>query len=258
MYRAFEFSRFDYPEGSRDKGLKINEANAKKVRDSLGRFVASGEINGSQLRDHWFPEIKANIFISHSHDDEGLALDLAGWLSNSFGLTSFIDSCVWGHADELLRQIDNKLCLNKNEQTYDYEKRNGTTSHVHMMLATALSRMIDSTECVIFVSSPSSVKAEEAISKVYSPWIYYELAMMEVIRKRDPLEHRPIIKEASEGGIRNYSKPIQIFYEADFKSLTSINLDTLKSWLKRWESDKLRRKHPLDSLYAVAPHQQII
>lgn len=43
----------------------------------------------------WFPQIKADVFISHSHSDEKLAIIFAGWLYNAFGLTAFIDSCVW-------------------------------------------------------------------------------------------------------------------------------------------------------------------
>jgi len=31
---------------------------------------------------------------------------LAGWLNSTFGLEVFIDSCVWGSADGLLKKVD--------------------------------------------------------------------------------------------------------------------------------------------------------
>ena len=65
------------------------------------------------MQANWFPQIKADIFISHSHKDEDLALALAGWLKVSFGLTAFIDSCVWGYANDLLKMIDYKYCYQK-------------------------------------------------------------------------------------------------------------------------------------------------
>nr|MBK7064154.1 hypothetical protein [Deltaproteobacteria bacterium] len=68
-------------------------------------------------------------------------------MEKTFGLTAFVDSSVWGDANELLAEIDNRFCWSDDRRTYDYRKRNNSTSHVHMMLATALSVMIDRCEC---------------------------------------------------------------------------------------------------------------
>ena len=68
-------------------------------------------------------------------------------LKDCFGLTAFIDSCIWGHSDKLLKIIDNKYCRNSDD-SYNYTARNFSTSHVHMMLMTALNKMIDKTECL--------------------------------------------------------------------------------------------------------------
>ena len=59
-------------------------------------------LNGNKIQIDWFPQISADIFISHSHDDEDLANAFAGWLYDEFKLTSFIDSNAWGYVDELL------------------------------------------------------------------------------------------------------------------------------------------------------------
>lgn len=55
--------------------------------------------------------------------------------------------------NDLLREIDEKYCRHSNGTSFDYDKRNYSTSHVHMMLSIALSRMIDKCESVFFLNS---------------------------------------------------------------------------------------------------------
>lgn len=107
-----------------------------------------GKIDGSKLIDDWFPRHKSDVFISHSHNDTRTAKRLAVWLNKNFGLTVFIDSIVWGSANELLKGIDNVYSVLERKNgntTYNYDTRNYTTSHVHMMLSTALNDIIDQT-----------------------------------------------------------------------------------------------------------------
>lgn len=117
------------------KGRDIFEATSSKVQKDLKEFILNnGHIGGTALKEHWFPTINADIFLSHSHSDLEKVKGFAGWLFDTFGLTSFIDSCVWGCCDELLQEIDDKYCWQPKNKTYNYKKRNYTTSHVHMML----------------------------------------------------------------------------------------------------------------------------
>jgi hypothetical protein len=151
MYRAYNIEGHPWKEwGMYTYVVSLLEKNGKTIKSTLEGFVTKGVVNGTKLSEHWFPTVKADIFISHSHTDEDEALRCASWLKDTFELDAFIDSSVWGYADDLLKQIDNDYCLNQGGETYSYEKRNGSTSHVHMMLATALSEMIDRTECVFF------------------------------------------------------------------------------------------------------------
>lgn len=63
----------------------------------------------------------------------------------------------------------NKLMMNiakERWKTYDYNLRNYTTSHVHMMLATALTEMIDNTECIMFYNTPNSVLLADDLQKI--------------------------------------------------------------------------------------------
>lgn len=143
------------------KGNEIFEKHEEEVQDCLSRYITEdGIINGSDLKEHWFSISEKDIFISHSHKDINKVKAFAGWIYETFGLEAFIDSCSWGYCDDLLRKIDNRYCYNTKTKTYNYKLRNYTTSHVHMMLSTALTEMMDKTECIIFFNTPNSINME--------------------------------------------------------------------------------------------------
>ncbi|MGL5262686.1 MAG: hypothetical protein ACRC9P_09930, partial [Bacteroides sp.] len=129
-------------------------------------------------------------------------MGLAGWLKNTFGLTVFIDSCVWGHSNDLLKEIDTNYCYQSESKVYNYQKRNYSTSHVHMMLSVALTQMIYNTECLFFLNTPNSITPKSIISQSESPWIYSEIATTRLIKLRKPREHRveSVVGSYSEGG----------------------------------------------------------
>ncbi len=165
MYKGFNLSlNDDLFQDYYKTGEQLNTINESAVKDALDSFLgANGKIDGSKLQEHWFPQIKADVFISHSHKDRDTALGLAGWLSESFGLKPFIDSCVWGYANDLLQEIDNKyslLTVNQSVTTYEYLHCNRTSAHVHMMLATALQMMINNTECLFFLNTPNAINVQ--------------------------------------------------------------------------------------------------
>lgn len=262
MHRAFKLTPTKFPAGSGKKGSELSDSFNNKIQKCFSSFISEGEINGTLLRDHWFPEINADVFISHSHQDEEKAKELSGWLHNSFGISSFIDSDVWGYSDDLLRKFDDIHCWQKESNTYNYRKRNGTTSHVHMMLATALSRMIDSAECVIFVSTPNSVSSSKGLdTQVSSPWIFYELSQMEVIRKR-PIEDYRLVKKSERHDFSQKEsaeeESLKVKYEVDFNSLTTVNPKMLTTWHNLFNSDRNRHTHALDFLYEVAPLKKLV
>ena len=143
MFSKFKYSPSSYYGGQFNlhvqTGRDLFEEDSKKIRKELKDFILdNGNIDGTSLKEHWFPLISADIFLSHSHKDIEKVKGFAGWLYNEFGLRAFIDSSVWGYCDELLLEIDKKYCFQPKRDTYSYEKRNHTTSHVHMMLSSAL------------------------------------------------------------------------------------------------------------------------
>eukprot|EP01029_Cantina_marsupialis_P013240 TRINITY_DN29292_c0_g1_i1.p1 TRINITY_DN29292_c0_g1~~TRINITY_DN29292_c0_g1_i1.p1 ORF type:complete len:233 (-),score=20.57 TRINITY_DN29292_c0_g1_i1:186-809(-) len=198
------------------------------------------------MQENWFPKVNADIFISHSHSDRDTAIILAGILKKAFNIDSFIDSCVWGYSDELLREIDNQYCLQP-DGYYNYQKRNFSTAHIHMMLSTALNMMIDNTECLFFLNTKNSVSTSGIISKTESPWIYSEIATSKVIRRRDPIRfNKRSIGTFAEGG-QIINKGLHIDYTLDLDHLTNIDFNDLMKWMENYKEDQ----HPLDVLYKL-------
>ena len=78
------------------------------------------------------------------------------------------------------------------------------TSHVHMMLDTALTEMIDNTECIMFYNTPNSVLLADDLQKIknekkkvtLSPWIYHELAMTSLVRICKPSRTIQLLENA--------------------------------------------------------------
>lgn len=236
MYRGFNL-RLEQLSVNNEKWEEIknfldNAPVKKDIKEQFEKYLdVTGTLNGTNMQEDWFPTVHAHIFISHSHQDEILAGFLAYRLFKQFGIISFIDSFVWGYADELLKTIDNKYCLNDDKHTYNYQTRNYSTSHVHMMLATALTKMIDKTECIIFLNTPNSVVSDGIVDQTYSPWIYHEIATTKIIRQNTPErigKKRELTKESAEFA----EKSLQIGYEIDLDNLALIDFNILMDWLK--------------------------
>ncbi|MVX37342.1 hypothetical protein GOQ24_16225, partial [Myroides sp. LoEW2-1] len=94
-----------------------------------------------------------------------------------------------------------------------------------MMLNTALMQMIDTCECIIFVNTPNSVKPNEVIAKIVSPWIYSEIGMTKLIRKKSKNEHR--FKKLFEN--KNYSE-LDVTFNLDTDHLIKLSINDLHDW----------------------------
>lgn len=230
-----------------DKGSQILSRNKKIIQDELDKFVLEdGSLDGSKMQETWFPQINADIFLSHSHADEKNAISLAGWIKETFNLDTFIDSCVWGYADELLKKIDKEFCWQPESSTYNYEKRNQSTSHVHMMLSSAISKLMDMTECVFILNTPNAIQSFEVINRTKSPWIYYEIGLTKLLEKKKPFRQPSIIKK----GLFESSYDLSIKYDLDMKHLLELTKYDLENWDKRHLLVN-STQHPMDTLYIL-------
>lgn len=258
MFRAFHVAEdarliISNP-GFHEVGRQLRNDDAAAIKRKLESYLRDdGSLDGTEMQKNWFPSIPADVFLSHSHKDLDLTLALAGWLFKTFGLRPFIDSCVWGNADDLLKQIDDKYCLNPSGGTYSYEKRNGSTSHVHIMLSTALAMMIDNAECAWVLNTTNSITPSDAALRTASPWIFSEIATMQLIRRRPKAAHRERLIKLAKGEIREWLNegPLRITYEVPVESFTSIRYEILR----KWEASR-KVTYPLDQLYELAPESQ--
>ncbi|MDX2362397.1 MAG: hypothetical protein QNK23_16430 [Crocinitomicaceae bacterium] len=231
------------PEKLKSVGEEIFKEHSQEVHKKLDKFLLpNGNFDASAMRESWFPQVKADVFISHSHLDNDKALMLAGFLKENFGLKAFIDSCVWGYSNDLLKQIDKAICYKEKTKTYDYDKRNYTTTHVHMILSAALNEMIYNTETLFFLNTHKSISTstKEMVKKTESGWIYSELKMSKLIEKRPSSVHR-------KGKRYFFSKAVNegFEYKIDTGHLHSLSWNDLDEWKRLFNE----RDHPLDQLY---------
>lgn len=230
------------------KGHTLYKEHNQIIANQIDSFVlGNGTIDGSEMQSNWFPTINAEVFISHSHKDLGLAKALAGCLKIEFGLNSFIDSSVWGYSNDLLKQIDEKYCK-KGNNLYSYEYRNFSTSHVHMMLASALTMMIDQAEVLFFLNTPQSLSSNDIKNKTMSPWIYFELATSRFIRKPVPKRLQSEALRESYSIVKTANPDIE--YTMDFSEFIELREDQLKYWVDRSRSKGIRA---LNTLYEMCP-----
>lgn len=175
-----------------DDDLKVIFATKVKFKKKISPLVipTDGIIKGDTLKDTYFPSglfdgTDYDVFISHSHNNEEEAHLLAAWLKKYKKLSCFVDSFAWGSADQLLKEIDDKYCYRKHKKTYDYNKRNFTTSHVHAILSMALLDTIQRSKYCIFIESSESVPLTSGLKKkTLSPWLYEEIKYMQLLQPK--------------------------------------------------------------------------
>lgn len=175
-----------------ERELKAIASKKLQFKKSIRPLVipADGIIKGDTIKDSYFPSThfdgsSYDVFISHSHNNEADAHLLAAWLEKFKGLKCFVDSFAWGSADQLLKEIDDKYCYRKHKKTYDYRKRNFTTSHVHAILSMALLDTIQRSKYCIFIESLESVPLTSGLKKeTLSPWLYEEIKYMQLLQPK--------------------------------------------------------------------------
>lgn len=244
------------------KGDEILKPQVTQIKSKLDNYIINGIVDGTKLSNDWFPETEADIFISHSHQDKKLAIALAGWLYDTFELKCFIDSCVWGYADDLL-EIINTQYSDKEEKAnggyvYNHTKCNTASKHVNTMLSVALHRMIDKAEVTILLNTSNSIERYSDVydNTTYSPWIYLEIIFSELVRKKQISEYRfqNVLEHSIE---KNYAKMDDYIsqYQVSLDHLEKLNGDILNEWEKIYEnhSKKIESNgafdYPLDDLY---------
>lgn len=206
-------------------GNNTSDKNKELIEKDLEKYVnVNGTIDATTLENDWFPSVEIDVFLSHSHIDRDNAIMLAGILKEKFDLNVFIDSCVWGYTDDLLKKIDNEYCKMPHSNSYNYEKRNKSTSYVHLLLNGALMKMINKSKCVMFLNTKNSLIGSNTLSEgnTSSPWIYSELLMTNII-----LENQNFICHSKEACF-----DLLMQFPVKLSDLIEVKNDQLKDWLK--------------------------
>lgn len=205
--------------------------NRKRVKNLADLMIEKDTFDASLILDTIFPTVKADIFLSHSFQDSDKAIQLAMELKENCGLDVFIDSCVWGSVYELQKAIDNKYCLSESGTTYDYDERNRSTAHLHMILSTALQRMIDQTDTILFMNTDQSISLKHSVKdqpKTLSPWIHMELSFSSLVRRK-PRK----IRVKHEGRVLDHvisNESFNIAHEAPVNHFTKLTDRDFERW----------------------------
>ena len=234
----------------------LNEQKAQ-IKEDLSKYVVEGGvIDGTSLENNWFPQVDADIFISHSHGDKEVVQALAGWIFEKFDVKCFIDSCVWGYIDKLLENLNSKYSnkrVTSDGALYSHEKCNIAASHVNMMLNISLQKMIDRTETMILINTPNSIKKYDGNEEsTFSPWIYSEIVCSQIINKKKLNEYRKGSQiEISMNEQFQDNSELILKYNVSLEHLIDLKCDDLIKWKQAWDKYKSVNKYALDQLYKI-------
>lgn len=207
-----------------------DQENIKKYVWEIVNDESNLQLDGDLIKKDWFPDMNADIFLSHSHIDLCTARRIKALLEY-FGIKVFVDSTVWRYADDLLLDID-KNYSKINGRRYDYKKRNQTTAAVHLMLSTALTQVMDRAEAVFFLNTRNStIKSylgdDDNEAVIASPWIYHEIMMTKYLRDNSYKKER--VKAINEN--IEY-KNLIIARKADLSQMCKLTFPKFKDWVK--------------------------
>lgn len=210
MFRAYAVDLNDIRPLIKDESATsiYDEVKTNKIKATLKKILTAESpfLDSEKICNLFFPAQSCPVFLSHSGQNKEEVDQFAQWLKEHFEINSFIDSDLWGCIKDLQLSLDHDFCridpvtrkhIDKNTKqpdkrtTYSYSDRNISTAHVHMILCHALTQMIDSAECFIFLKSSESYALENGKDGTFSPWIFHKLATVDTIRENRCRETMP-------------------------------------------------------------------
>lgn len=251
MYRAFNLKLDNNLLGSyredRDKYEKIKE----EFKDNLIRYIDTTEVlSAKKLKQYILPTADYDIFISHSHNDLDLALRLKSFLEK-FKLRVFIDSLYWLNITELQEKL-NSYHYNARTQLFDHATTMRVAEHCNMILASALSEMIDRCECVFFLNTDNSIASSRQVvdgDTTYSPWIYHEVYTTTIVKQHLDRVRTIIANESLRNSFSQKRDAKLISYDVDLSNMELVDIEKLRAWSSSVANNATL--HPLDLLYNI-------
>lgn len=199
----------------------------------------NSDIDAIILENNWFPEIEADVFLSHSHTDKDLVLAFAGYLYENFNLKCFIDSEVWGYGKTLIEKIK-KVTKTKDDTV---------AVNINNILSVALMKAIDRAEAMFILETANSIETLDGQSryKTYSPWIYLEMIYSNMIRRNPIGEDRKNFILCRDEETINESYLPKFVYIAKLDGNIILDKDDFIKWIKIHKD--INRIYSLDALY---------
>lgn len=157
-------------------------------------------IDHKELLDNWFPDTGCHIFMSHSHKDEDVAINIANALYTNYGIKTFIDSKFWGYVDKAISDINHLHSRCENDSKYlDYRRSMRVASNFYIVLVNALTDGIFNSDSCWFINTKNSLNANDYSGEgTYSPWLYTEMNYTSTVQ-RAAHPKRPKITQESAG-----------------------------------------------------------
>lgn len=265
MYKAYMLDENEILElvsDYSDEAIYSPIVDVKQLKNNLRKMLfhahsTNAALKASDLWDSFFPNIDIPVFLSHSSQDKTIVRKLANYLFINFGIVSFIDSDLWGCIQDLQVAIDKKFCLQPGKQyTYDYADRNYSTAHTHMILSYALTRMINQSECFIFLKSDNSIAINDSIKGTFSPWIFHELITVDTIEITRPGRINDKVAESIESSLKQLSEQrLKVHYPIPCRRLLHLSPKILTKLEEIKKTDNTQYEDwefYLNSLYNIA------
>lgn len=204
---------------SQVNGYNVGDG-ATNFRSNLKEFLRNTDVNlqadsivlqDEDIRNYFFKGYgDFKVFLSHSTQDKEIVYKFASYL-NSEGISTFVDSMVWDNYRDLL----DRLGANLNER-----ERLNLVAHLHIILASSLTYMIDKCKCFIFLASENSISNG---SYTFSPWIYHELLTASIIQTKDMVLKESVARESYKV---QYSLPF-------IGNLKTIEIPDIVQWIRQ-------------------------
>lgn len=252
MYRAFNLKMDSDSLASSAVDQEKHESEKARSREILEQLIASQEtVSASEIKNILLPKKSYDIFLSHSRNDIDLALCVKKYLETVFGLTVFIDSVYWGNID-CLQEILNEYHHDREKNLFLHKKTMQVAAHANIILASALTEMINCCESIFFLNTDNSViKGKDVVDgndATYSPWIYHEIYTTTIIKPKPPKRHEAAFESRDSASVLYESFP-QIEYNLNLDKMELLNKNRLIIWQNECLKDKT--VSPLDVLYKM-------
>ncbi|UTC64332.1 hypothetical protein E4O00_11010 [Treponema sp. OMZ 788] len=215
-----------------------------KVNEDMSRLIAKfnkilkgdGEnfqISSADIEKEWFPEIRADIFISHSHNDLEIARALKNLIETTFDLECFIDADVWEHyriLADIITKYDDCGCFNDN------------IIKSSAILNVALFKMINRCKALFFIKSKNSTINNN--HQTLSPWIYSEISISNIMHSK--------IMESAE----RYDESVKVLFDTDFSNFRNLTFSDLETWLDTCKGKNIKGTKALDKLLDIVKNKR--